>query len=52
MNFAQKIAKESTITFFGMVYGNINRYLYTISQMGRDRVFRNICISKFNNAYF
>ena len=29
MNFAQKIAKESTITFFGMVYGNINRYLYT-----------------------
>ena len=29
MNLAQKIAKESTITFFGMVYGNINRYLYT-----------------------
>lgn len=29
MNIAQKIAKESTITFTGMVYGNINRYLYT-----------------------
>ena len=29
MNIAQKIAKESTITFSGMVYGNINRYLYT-----------------------
>ena len=28
MNLAQKIAKESTITFSGMVYGNINRYLY------------------------
>ena len=28
MNFAQKISKESTITFSGMVYGNINRYLY------------------------
>ena len=28
MNIAQKIAKESTITFSGMVYGNINRYLY------------------------
>ena len=29
MNLAQKIAKESTITFSGMIYGNINRYLYT-----------------------
>ena len=29
MNLSQKIAKESTITFSGMVYGNINRYLYT-----------------------
>ena len=29
MNIASKIAKESTITFSGMVYGNINRYLYT-----------------------
>ena len=29
MNLAQKIAKESTITFFGMVYGNIIRYVYT-----------------------
>ena len=29
MNIARKIAKESTITFSGMVYGNINRYLYT-----------------------
>ena len=28
MNFAQKIAKESTITFSGMVYGSINRYIY------------------------
>ena len=28
MNIASKIAKESTITFSGMVYGNINRYLY------------------------
>ena len=29
MNTASKIAKESTITFSGMIYGNINRYLYT-----------------------
>ena len=29
MNTASKIAKESTITFSGMVYGNLNRYLYT-----------------------
>ena len=29
MNIASKIAKESTITFSGMVYGNMNRYLYT-----------------------
>ena len=29
MNIASKIAKESTITFSGLVYGNINRYLYT-----------------------
>ncbi|MBT3961418.1 MAG: hypothetical protein HOG73_10610, partial [Candidatus Marinimicrobia bacterium] len=29
MNIARKIAKESTITFTGLVYGNINRYLYT-----------------------
>ena len=29
MNLTKKIAKESTITFSGMVYGNINRYLYT-----------------------
>ena len=29
MNLYQKIAKESTITFSGMVYGNLNRYLYT-----------------------
>jgi len=29
MNTASKIAKESTITFSGLVYGNINRYLYT-----------------------
>ena len=29
MNVASKIAKESTITFSGLVYGNINRYLYT-----------------------
>ena len=29
MNLAQKIAKESTITFSGLVYGNVNRYLYT-----------------------
>ena len=29
MNVASKIAKESTITFTGLVYGNINRYLYT-----------------------
>jgi len=29
MNIAQKIAKESTITFSGLVYGNVNRYLYT-----------------------
>ena len=28
MNLAQKIAKESTITFTGMLYGNINRYIY------------------------
>jgi len=29
MNVAQKIAKETTITFSGMLYGNINRYIYT-----------------------
>ena len=29
MNVARKIAKESTITFTGLVYGNINRYLNT-----------------------
>lgn len=29
MNIAQKIAKESTITFSGLLYGNVNRYLYT-----------------------
>jgi O-antigen/teichoic acid export membrane protein len=29
VNTASKIAKESTITFTGLVYGNINRYLYT-----------------------
>ena len=28
MNIASKIAKETTITFSGMVYGNINRYIY------------------------
>ena len=30
MNTASKIAKESTITFSGLVYGNVNRYLYTV----------------------
>jgi O-antigen/teichoic acid export membrane protein len=29
MNTASKIAKESTITFSGLAYGNVNRYLYT-----------------------
>jgi O-antigen/teichoic acid export membrane protein len=29
VNTASKIAKESTITFSGLVYGNVNRYLYT-----------------------
>ena len=29
MNIASKIAKESIITFSGLVYGNMNRYLYT-----------------------
>ena len=29
MNIVSKIAKESSITFVGMVYGNINRYVYT-----------------------
>ena len=29
MNTARKIGKESTITFSGLMYGNINRYLYT-----------------------
>ena len=29
MNIAQKIAKETSITFSGMLYGNINRYIYT-----------------------
>ena len=28
MNTASKIAKESTITFSGMIYGSINRYIY------------------------
>ncbi len=30
MNIAQKIAKESAVTFSGIFYGNINRYLYTL----------------------
>jgi O-antigen/teichoic acid export membrane protein len=30
VNIAQKIAKESAVTFTGMFYGNINRYLYTL----------------------
>jgi len=29
MNTAIKIAKESTITFSGLFYGNLNRYIYT-----------------------
>ncbi|MDP6571050.1 MAG: flippase [Candidatus Marinimicrobia bacterium] len=29
MSLSGKIAKESTITFSGMLYGNLNRYLYT-----------------------
>ena len=29
MNTAKKIGKESTITFSGLMYGNVNRYLYT-----------------------
>ena len=29
MNIASKIAKESIITFSGMIYGNINRYIYS-----------------------
>ena len=29
MNTARKIGKESTITFTGLMYGNITRYLYT-----------------------
>ena len=28
MNIASKIAKESTITLSGMIYGSINRYIY------------------------
>ena len=29
MNIAKKIGKESSITFVGLLYGNLNRYLYT-----------------------
>ena len=29
MKIASKIGKESSITFTGLVYGNINRYIYT-----------------------
>ena len=29
MKTASKIGKESTITFAGLIYGNINRYIYT-----------------------
>ena len=29
MKIASKIGKESTITFAGLIYGNINRYIYT-----------------------
>jgi len=29
MNTASKIAKETTVTFSGLVYGNFNRYLYS-----------------------
>jgi O-antigen/teichoic acid export membrane protein len=30
MNIAKKVAKESSITFSGLLYGNFNRYLYTL----------------------
>ncbi len=29
MNIAKKIGKESSITFTGLLYGNLNRYIYT-----------------------
>ena len=29
MKIASKIGKESTIVFAGLIYGNINRYIYT-----------------------
>ena len=29
MNIAKKVGKESSITFVGLLYGNLNRYLYT-----------------------
>jgi O-antigen/teichoic acid export membrane protein len=29
MNIAKKIGKESSITFSGLLYGNLNRYIYT-----------------------
>lgn len=29
MNIAKKIGKESSITFAGLLYGNLNRYIYT-----------------------
>ena len=29
MNTAQKIAKESIISFTGIVYGSLNRYVYS-----------------------
>ena len=30
MNIAKKVGKESSITFVGLLYGNLNRYLYTV----------------------
>jgi O-antigen/teichoic acid export membrane protein len=30
MNIARKIAKESAIVFSGLIYGNANRYLFTV----------------------
>ena len=29
MKIASKIGKESSITFSGLLYGNLNRYIYT-----------------------
>jgi hypothetical protein len=54
MNVATKIAKESTITFSGMLYGNINRYLYTalLARWVGPEYLGIYSLAKCNNALY